>query len=195
MPQFVYKNLILACHITGVYDVNRSETLPDDDYALIQNWATSIAYLNLHGIVFHNNFSETTCKKHENKNLKFIKITHDEHYKPNVYRYLVYNNFLKSFGHQIENLFITDISDVVVMNNPFIQTLFLENPMTIFCGDEPKSLSNDWMLVHAEHLRHQIQDYAAYEKKFAKYPLLNCGIVGGNIAVMRSEERRVGKEC
>ena len=103
MPQFVHKNLILACHITGVYDVNRSETLPDDDFALIENWANSIARLNLQGIVFHNNFSEATCKKYTTENIKFIRITHDNRFKPNVYRYLVYNNFLKSFGHQIEN--------------------------------------------------------------------------------------------
>ncbi|MFN9681383.1 MAG: hypothetical protein ACK56V_07235 [Bacteroidota bacterium] len=32
------KNIIMACLITGIYDVNRSETLEDDNYELIRNW-------------------------------------------------------------------------------------------------------------------------------------------------------------
>ena len=35
-------NLIMACHITSVYDVNRNTTLEDDNYALVKEWAESI---------------------------------------------------------------------------------------------------------------------------------------------------------
>lgn len=52
--------LILACHITGVYDVNRNTTLHDDAYELVQEWAESVAKANLKGIIFHNNFSDET---------------------------------------------------------------------------------------------------------------------------------------
>ena len=50
------KNIIMACLITGIYDVNRSETLEDDKYELVQHWAESIADLKLNGLIFHNNF-------------------------------------------------------------------------------------------------------------------------------------------
>lgn len=30
------KNVIMACLITGIYDVNRSETLEDDNYELVR---------------------------------------------------------------------------------------------------------------------------------------------------------------
>ena len=50
------QHLVLACHITGVYDVNRNMTLPDDNYELVKDWAESIARANLKGVIFHNNF-------------------------------------------------------------------------------------------------------------------------------------------
>jgi hypothetical protein len=180
----VHKNLILACHITGIYDVNRSNILPSDDFALVENWTKSIADLNLHGIIFHNNFTKATVEKHTSEYLSFIKIEYDAHFSPNVYRYTVYHDFLQTAAQQLEGLFITDVSDVVVMKNPFIQDLYTENRSAIFCGDEPKRLDNEWMKAHSEYLRRNIADYAAYENNFAAYPLLNCGVVGGHIGIM-----------
>ena len=51
----IKNQLILGCHITGVFDVNRRETLPPDEYPLIEKWATSIKKNNLKGILFHKN--------------------------------------------------------------------------------------------------------------------------------------------
>ena len=51
----VDKNVILSSLITGVYDVNRSETLKDDDFSAAEAWAKSITNLKLQGIIFHNN--------------------------------------------------------------------------------------------------------------------------------------------
>ena len=182
----INKNVILACQITGIYDVNRNETLPDDDYAFIKNWCESIIHLELQGIIFHNNYTETFCEQFTNKNILFIKIYYDANFKPNVYRYLMYRDFLKIHAKQIENIFLTDISDVVVIKNPFKESFFKANPDVIFCGDEPKILGNEWMKSHSEHLRSKIKDYAAYEEKFNENVLLNCGIIGGNIKVMKA---------
>ncbi len=177
--------LIMACHITGIYDVNRNNTLQDDDYALVKYWAQSVATLGLKGIVFHNNFSEATVKQYENEHISFVKIVHDAQFNPNVYRYFVYRDFLRTYAPQIGSLFVTDISDVVVVKNPFIETIFIDNPDTLFCGDEPKKLGNDWMKDHATHLRNKIADYADYEVAFQHHTLLNCGIIGGRTPVMQ----------
>ncbi len=179
------KNLVMACHITGVYGVNRNNTLPDDDYTFVKDWAASLKALQLQGIIFHNNFSESTCLAHQNEVVHFIKIEHRPEFSPNVFRYFVYLDFLRRHHHDIENLFITDVSDVVVVRNPFVQPLFLNNPSAIFCGDEPKTLDNEWMKAHSEHFRHQMADYADYEEQFRQNTLLNCGIIGGQIAVMQ----------
>jgi hypothetical protein len=183
-PKNVSKNVIMACHITGIYDNNRNNLLPNDDYSLVKSWADSITDLKLNGIIFHNNFSEKTCLSYQNEYIHFVKIDYDSRFNPNVYRYLVYEQYLQNHSHEIKNLFLTDISDVVVLQNPFLHSFFIQNKDTIFCGDEPKPLNNEWMQEHSEHLRSKITDYADYEEKFGDAILLNCGIVGGNVKVM-----------
>ena len=176
-------NIVMACHITGVHDVNRNTTLANDSYELVKDWAESVTAANVQGVIFHNNFSEKTCRLFENEHISFIKIAYDPHFNPNVFRYFVYRNFLQQHLQQINGIFITDISDVVLVNNPFTDPLFKENPIALFCGDEPKTLHNDWMIAHGEHLRKNISDYAAYESTYGNETLLNCGIIGGTASV------------
>jgi hypothetical protein len=183
-PSHTASNLIMACHITGVYDVNRNTTLQDNNYELVRNWAESVAKANLQGIIFHNNFSTETCKKFENNFISFIEIDYDKRFNPNVYRYFVYRDFLQQNLHQFKNIFVTDISDVTVLRNPFNDPFFLENPSSIFCGDEPQKLRNDWMQAHSEVLRNKIADFTEYETKFGDETLLNCGIIGGSASLL-----------
>ncbi len=182
----IRKNVILACQITGIYDVNRNEILADDDYSSIKNWCDSLINLDLQGVIFHNNYSETFCERFSNKNIQFIKVQYDAKFNPNVYRYFMYRDFMLLYSDQIENVFVTDISDVEVIKNPFEEPFFKDNPDFIFCGNEPKMLENKWMKNHSEYLRNKIENYAAYEEKFKQEPLLNCGIIGGNFKVMSS---------
>ena len=67
-------NVIMACHITGVHDVNRNTTLDNDNYELVRDWAESVAEQQLQGIIFHNNFTSETCEKFKNEYISFIKI-------------------------------------------------------------------------------------------------------------------------
>ena len=174
----------MACHITGVFDVNRNMTLECDNYELVKNWAESVADSKICGIIFHNNFKKETCEKFQNDYVSFVKIEYNTQFNPNVYRYFVYKNFIQQHLKLLENIFVTDISDVVVLKNPFGEKFFKENSKSIFCGDEPKKLENEWMQAHAANLRVQITDYAVYEQKFANETLLNCGIIGGEVSLM-----------
>lgn len=176
---------IVATHISGVYDVNRNTVCADDDYSIIQDWANSISKLKLQGIIFHNNYSEATCERYQSKYISFIKVDHDLRFNPNVYRYYIYNEFLELNSASINNIFFTDISDVVVLKNPFLEQLYIDNPASIFCGDETKILNNEWMQQHSEHLRNNIREYEMYEYNFANSVLLNCGIMGGNSTTMK----------
>jgi len=180
----IHQNLIVASHITGIYDVNRNTTLANDDFSLVADWAKSIEALQLHGIIFHNNFSEETCQLHQSQHIHFVKIDYDSQYNPNVFRYFVYDEFLKIHADLIKNIFFTDISDVILFKNPFQEKLYLNHLTSIFCGDENKILDNEWMQDHSNHLRSKIPDYAVYEANFKNETLLNCGIIGGNILMM-----------
>lgn len=180
-----YEQIIMGCLLTGIHDVNRNTVLQNDDYNLVKEWADSITGLKIQGIIFHNNFSAETCLKYENENIHFIQVKHDPSFNPNVYRYFIYKDFLEKNKDNTKAVFCTDISDVVVLKNPFVQPLFLSNSNKIFCGDEPKILNDEWMREHAAHLRNHIPDYAAYEETFKDEQLLNCGIIGGDIKVMQ----------
>lgn len=178
-------NLIMACHISGVHDVNRNITLEDDNYELVRDWAESVSALNLQGLIFHNNLSPETCNKYKNKYISFIKINYNSQFNPNVYRYFIYNEFLQKYINHLNGIFVTDVSDVTLVNNPFIDPFYIENPTSIFCGDEPKILNNDWMVAHSTHLRTQISDFVEYENRFGQDVLLNCGIIGGNAPLFK----------
>ncbi len=175
----------MACHFTGIYDVNRNNILPDDDYSIVKNWADSIIKLHMKGIIFHNNFTDEIVSKYQNENISFIKVDYDPTFNPNVYRYFIYKNYFDANFENIEAFFLTDISDVELLSNPFITNDFIENPESIFCGDEPKPLENEWMLAHSEHLRNKIVDYTSFEEKNKQEVLLNCGIIGGKSKLMK----------
>ncbi len=178
-------NIVCATILTGVYDVNRSELLVEDDFGGIEVWYDSILKLGLRGIVFHNTFSEKTIEKYQNKNISFVAVEYDKSLNANVFRYLVYEAFIQKYETEIANIFVTDISDVMVVQNPFIQSLFLENPDKLFCGDENETLSNEWMMAHSTHLRNLMSGFSEYEQLNLSQTLLNCGIIGGSIKTMK----------
>jgi hypothetical protein len=101
-----------------------------------------------------------------------------------VFRYFVYKDFLERYADHFKGIFITDVNDVVLIQNPFIHSYFQEHPLSLFCGDEPKKLNDEWMQAHSTHLRNNIADYAEYEEKFKDETLLNCGIIGGSAPLM-----------
>lgn len=179
-------NLICATILTGVYDVNRNELLAEDDFERIKDWYESIVKLQLRGVVFHNTFSQKTVEAYQNQYVTFLNVEYGKRLNANVFRYLIYREFIRQYSHKIANIFVTDISDVVVVQNPFVQPLFLENPDALFCGDEVETLDNEWMQNHSTHLRNSIVGFAAYEQKNQKETLLNCGIIGGNVQVMKT---------
>lgn len=174
----------MACLITGVYDVNRNTKLEKDNFELVKDWVTSINIAGLQGILFHNCFSITTQEKHQNENLIFIRVDQNNAFSPNTFRYFLYLDFLIKNSSKIIDVFLTDISDVVLVNNPFITPLFQKNTNSLFCGDESKSLDDEWMQAHSTHLRNNIEDFKAYEDKCAKEVLLNCGILGGKVELV-----------
>jgi hypothetical protein len=176
--------LICSSLFTGNFDVNRNEMLAPDDFRIIEKWCLSIQNLGLKGLVFHNNFSEKTISEVQNKHIRFYKVEFDTKLNANVYRYLVYFDFLKKYGHQGQSVFFTDIADVEVVKNPFTDPFFITNESSLFCGDEEELLDNPWMRDHCTHLRNLIPEFADFEERNKAEVLLNCGVIGGKIDVI-----------
>jgi hypothetical protein len=184
MTENVPRWLVLGCHFTGQFDVNRRQVLPHNRFELVADWAQSIASQGLTAVLFHNGFCAATVAKHQGPHLRFEPAQPLPGFSPNVVRYGIYHRYLQAHAHQIDALFATDVADVVMLQNPFQQPLFVQHPAHLFCGDEPKSLHDDWMLQHGGHLRASLPGYARFEQAYAHCQLLNCGVVGGNMAVM-----------
>jgi len=159
--------------------------LKENDFGIIQKWYESILKLQINAIVFHNSFSKDTVEKYSNACIQFVEVFYDDKLKPNVFRYFIYQNYLKLNSKKILNLFVTDIADVEVLTNPFESNLFKENSDYLFCGDEPEILDNDWMRKHCGHLRNLIPEYSLFEDLNKQQTLLNCGVIGGKFAVMQ----------
>lgn len=179
------ENLVCATLLTGLYDVNRNEQLSEDNFDLVRGWYNSVVQLKMRGLIFHNTFSEKTTKRYENEYVTFARVNFDKQLNANVFRYLVYQEFIETYSSWIKGIFVTDIADVEVVMNPFSQPLFLQNPTALFCGDEPKPLANEWMNDHSTHLRNAIPGFRAYEQANQHQPLLNCGVIGGTVQVMQ----------
>ncbi len=190
MPESIhYKegtNFIFASLLTGVYDVNRNELLNKNDFGMINKWYDSIIKLQVKAIVFHNTFSKNIVEKYTNEYVRFIEVQYDKKLNPNIYRYFIYQDYINQYYTKISNLFVTDISDVEVINNPFESHLYHEKSDFLFCGDEPGILDNLWMRNHCTHLRTSIPEFNIYESLNQQETLLNCGVIGANITIMKS---------
>ena len=179
-------NIIAATILTGVYDVNRNQMIAEDDFSQVHDWYQSLAALGLNGIIFHNCLSNTTVQQYQTSHIKFSRVAYNSTISPNAYRYIIYNQFLQKEAHAIQNIFFTDIADVVALKNPFIQAIFLQNPNMLFCGDEDSALDNEWMNNHSTFLRQRIAGYSDYEARYQHATLLNCGIFGGGTKLIKS---------
>lgn len=179
------EKLVCATLLTGVYDVNRNEQLSEDNFDLVRSWYNSVMHLKMRGIIFHNTFSEKTCRRYENEFITFMAVDFDKKLNANAFRYLLYQEFIQTYSASIKAIFVTDIADVEVVINPFEQALFRQHPTALFCGDEPKPLANDWMHDHSTHLRNSIPEFSSYEQANQHHTLLNCGVIGGTTQVMQ----------
>lgn len=178
-------NYILASLLTGVYDINRNELLKQNEFSLVQKWYDSIMKLKMNAILFHNSFSTELTKKYTNEYVQFMQVEYNEKFNPNIYRYFVYQDFLNRNSKLISNLFLTDITDVEILINPFETDYYKKNTTALFCGNEPKFLNNEWMYEHCTHLRKIIPGFSLYEEVNKNTTLLNCGIIGGNTFIVK----------
>lgn len=178
-------NVIFASLLTGVYDVNRNELLEKNDFGIIQKWYDSILKLKINAIVFHNTFSEDIVEKYSNEYIQFVEVKYDRKLNPNVFRYFIYQDYLNHHAKEIKHLFVTDITDVEVVNNPFENQVYQDNADYLFCGDEPQILNNEWMRNHCSHLRNLMPEFSLFETSNQNKTLLNCGVIGANSTLMK----------
>lgn len=143
-------------------------------------WAESLQALNLRGIVFYSNIYAGFAAKCY-PNVEFISAADffpawQDLLEWNAVdaRWVLYDYWLQRTTEPA--VFFTDVSDVLVKQNPFPQL----QADTLYCGDEPTIVNCNWMQQTARYANDpQINSFL---KAAGQKPLLNAGVLGGSRA-------------
>ena len=108
-------NIILSTYFTSKEDPQRGGNWKCNDFSIIKDWYQSIKKLNLNAIIFHDHCSDRFINKYSTERISFV------YHKPikdimNA-RYRCYYDYL--YRHFYKKIYCTDISDVVIMKDPF----------------------------------------------------------------------------
>ena len=171
-------NYIISSYLTTGIDQQRGAFLRTNLDNYIWEWYSSLIYLGLNGVVLHDRLSTDFIARFPG--VKFYRVPPVRNYQIYDYRWVIYLNFLKT--HPLDNCFFTDISDVRVIKDPFIQPEYSSE--NLYCGDETGSLGeNEWMQRSVYCPQLMKQRYFE-EIILSDLPVLNAGIVGGGYDIM-----------
>jgi hypothetical protein len=106
----------------------------------------------------------------ESDMVEFIRIRPFNHFCTNVYRRIIFHEYLKFKHHP--KVFMVDSTDVEVLKNPFD---YIKKDI-LYVGDEMKAVKDPW--IKKQFDRTNI-DYSGFFDEFGTYPLLNAGVIGG----------------
>lgn len=164
----------------GVLLAYYSNTVPDGqrgnkwgaDSSAVEKLVRSCEATGTDFRIFHDCFNV-------GKDKRFIKVEANKNHSPNVWRWFVYDQWLRYA--KFDNIFMVDSTDVEVLRNPF-QAL---HPGRLYVGDESAmKVDNDWMRNTQEPL-FSIPDYRKVIASNGHRTLVNCGIVGGSLEIVR----------
>lgn len=163
------KGVILASYFNSVQDPQRGKRWNNDGNGILKLYK-SAKNLGLEIRVFHD------CITGVESNEDFVYVNPQHDYAPNVYRWLVYRDWLES-NEQYEYIFMVDSTDVEVLRNPFLSL----NPNKLYVGDEHGMVvDNNWMRDFEEPYMTAFDDYRKVISENGNKTLINCGIVGGS---------------
>ncbi len=128
-------------------------------------------------LVFYDQLEPSFLQKYNSEYITFIKVEDCNDYSPHDYRWLVYFNFISNNLSQIDNIFFTDISDVIIKQNPFPH---IKNDM-LYVGDEYEyPWENWWSSSRVKYYLDNLDSFNEIYEKYKHFPFLNAGILGGN---------------
>lgn len=174
-----------AVYFATIYDNHKDVAVEKNNFDYIRNYYNSILSLsgNVSCYILHDHLSDDFINKYTRKRIKFvhIDIKPDNNLQPHDLRfYEVYKIIEKE--PQIKNIFITDISDCIVIKNG-IALLNGENYLYI-CREGETFDENEWTKDYLKYIYLEYSvDFRGY-RHFEGKKLLNSGIVGGRRKLM-----------
>ena len=174
---------IITTYFTSDKDPQRPEIWANDNFSIIENFYNGVTQHGLNCIILIDNSSDNFIKKYETDKIKFIRCDSSGLNMVDI-RWKLYANLLKS-RPDIKRVFFIDVSDVLILKNPFN---FIE-PGKIYCGDEDSiNMKNSWMMD-----RYFLLNQPAILNKLSNYAnkqIVNAGVLGGDrILIMEIAEK------
>lgn len=168
---------IFTTFFTKRIDPQKALKWVDDDFNKMSDFYNSILKNKLNCIIFHDNLSSDFIKKYENENIKFELVDSSNLNSIDV-RWFIYKDYLEK-NKKINKIFCLDISDVVILKNPFLCV----QKEKIYCGDEEQiNEESNWIshcvcCLENKNITEQFEEYK--NKK-----ILNAGILGGYVDII-----------
>jgi hypothetical protein len=168
---------IITTYFTAEKDPQRPNVWANDDFSIIEKFYDGILKHQLNCLILIDNSSDDFIKKYETDKIKFLRCDSSGLNMVDI-RWKLYANLLK-LRTDIDRVFFVDVSDVLILKNPFN---FIE-PGKIYCGDEDSiNMKNQWMMD-----RYFLLNQSTIINKLANYAnkqVLNAGVLGGERLVI-----------
>jgi hypothetical protein len=161
-------NYIFTTYFTSGNDPQRSGSWPSNDFDIIKDFYNSVVKYGLNCVILHDHCSAEFIRQYETDKIKFVRVGE---VKLNMvdYRWKLYHNLLEEMP-EIEKVYCLDISDVVILKNPFEEM----SEEVLYIGDEEGTNKENWWMME----RYQMLGLDPTE--YVDKKVLNCGIFGGN---------------
>jgi hypothetical protein len=177
---------IITTYFTAEKDPQRSNIWSNDDFSIIEKFYNGILKHGLNCLILIDNSSDNFIKKYTTDKIKFLRCDSSGLNVVDI-RWKLYSNLL-SCRSDITRVFFVDVSDVLILKNPFN---FIQ-PDKIYCGDEDSiNMENQWMMD-----RYFLLNQSTVINKLANYVdkvVLNAGILGGERLVIMEITEKISK--
>lgn len=145
-----------------------------NDIKYIEPWYNSVNKLGLNGIVFYDNLTEEFVQKYQTDKINFIKVN-PSIYSNNDWRFFVYRDYFET--HEYDSVFLTDGSDVTVVNDPSLIIKEFDNINIFVCKDSIKLKDFPYLSLH-----NQVgwDGRIYFTRNNNHFDLINMGVIGGS---------------
>jgi len=169
-------NCVFASYFNCLPDPQRNilwHNQPDDLFPLIKSVVVKDCKIK----IFHDCFNQPP----DIYNCEWIRVPPTTEYALTVYRWLVYNDYLKNLKNKPEYLFCVDSTDVEMLKNPFNEI----EPNKLYCGSEYRWKIKDKPLLKKKKKKlFAAPDCRSIIEQYAEQIMLNAGILGGEIVII-----------
>lgn len=182
-------NLICTAYLSGRLDPQRGCRVPPDCLTYLQDWYLSVRELGLQAVIFHDQLSPVFMSRLTTDRIRFRRVG-PYPWSPNDARFFVYQAFLRD--HPVERVFLTDISDVRIVQDPFAQMDRFRKPLFIGAEAYPppvgrKIRRHPWLIRRIAEARGRRSSEVPgfFAARRYELPTLNAGIMGGSAPAVR----------